>query len=258
MGRRPRRRDPSRARQGHPGADRAGRHEVRQARAHPERTAVEVLGPRHVPRRARPPARGLRHAPERALPAHHQPRPLPQRSRQLAGDAAGPQPEVRVQRALSARVLQPHPAAGGLRLLQGVDRAELSACAGHRDPARQSLLRRLVRRELGQPGPVRRRDHEGARAAHRVTVPRHRRGLGARHLWRIDRRLGSAGRADVLPRRLQRRLRRVPGPDRLSRLHRRRHLQGRERLLGRGSVHESGRARATATTSATSRRRSSR
>ena len=74
--------------------------------------------------------------------------------------------------------------------------------------------------------------------AHRVTLPRDRRGLGARHLRRIDRRLGGAGRADVLPGRLQRRLRRVPGPHRLPRLHRRRHLQGRERVLGRGSVHE--------------------
>ena len=48
------------------------------------------------------------------------------------------EPEVRVQRALQARLLQPHPAAGGLRLLQGVDRAELPARAGDRDPARQS------------------------------------------------------------------------------------------------------------------------
>ena len=75
--------------------------------------------------------------------------------------------------------------------------------------------------------------------AHRVTVPRDRRGLGARHLRRIDRRLGGVGRADVLSRRLQRRLRRVPGPHRLSRLHRGGHLQGRERVLGRGPVHES-------------------
>ena len=44
---------------------------------------------------------------------------------------------------------------------------------------------------------------------------------------------------DVLPRRLQRRLRRVPRPHRLPRLYRRRHLQGRQRLLGRWSVHES-------------------
>ena len=45
-----------------------------------------------------------------------------------------------VQRALPSRVLQPHPAAGGLRLLQGVDRTEVPARARHRDPARQSLL----------------------------------------------------------------------------------------------------------------------
>ena len=43
------------------------RHEVRQARADPERAAHEVLGPADVPRRARPAARRLRRAPERAL-----------------------------------------------------------------------------------------------------------------------------------------------------------------------------------------------
>ena len=115
--------------QGDPGAEDACGHEVRQARAHPQRAAVEVLGPRHVPRRARPAAGRLRHPPERALPAHHQPRALPARSRRLARNAAGPEREMRVQRALSARLLQPHPAAGGLRLLQGMDRARTSrAC----------------------------------------------------------------------------------------------------------------------------------
>ena len=40
----------------------AGGHEVRQACAHQERAALEVLGPRHAPGRARPAPRGIRHA----------------------------------------------------------------------------------------------------------------------------------------------------------------------------------------------------
>ena len=63
-------------------------------------------------------------------------------------------------------------------------------------------------------------------------------GLGALRLRRLDRRLGSDGRADVLSRPLQRRVRRLPGSDRLPRLHRRQHLRGHERVLHRGPVHK--------------------
>jgi hypothetical protein len=55
-------------------------------------------------------------------------------------------------------------------------------------------------------------------------------------LRRLDRRLGSARGADVLPGRVERLLGRVPRPDRLPRLHDDRHLLGQERLLVRGAV----------------------
>ena len=50
-------------------------------------------------------------------------------------------------------------------------------------------------------------------------ISRHRPGMGAVRLRRVDRRLGVAGRADVLSRSLQRRVRRLPRPSGLSCLH---------------------------------------
>ena len=50
--------------------------------------------------------------------------------------------------------------------------------AADRDPARQPVLRRLVRGELAEPRPLRRRDHLRADSVHReeVSRPRHRAG----------------------------------------------------------------------------------
>ena len=99
---RPRRGDHDRARQGDPADPRPAGHEVRQARAHPERAAHRVLGPPHVPGRARAPARGLRRAPGRALSAGHQPRPLPRRLRRLPRGAARPGPQARATASASS------------------------------------------------------------------------------------------------------------------------------------------------------------
>ena len=158
------------------------RHEIRQARADPERAAVEVLGPRHVPRRARPAARGLRRAPRRALSAGHLSTAT---SRSDLGGLRETPPDpnlqARVQRALPPRPLQPDPAGGRLPVLQGMDRPGLPAHARHRDPARQPVLRRFLRGELGQPRPVRRRDHEraDARTSRRSTAASARAGRGS-------------------------------------------------------------------------------
>ena len=103
--------------------------EVRQVRADPQRAALEVLGPRHVPGGLGAAAVGLRRPSRRALSAGDQPRALPVASRQLAGDAARPRPQARLQRAVSARRLQPDPAGAGVPVLQGLDRARASrAC----------------------------------------------------------------------------------------------------------------------------------
>ena len=80
--------------------------------------------------------------------------------------------------------------------------------------------------------------------------------LGPVPVRRLDRRLGGARGAGVLPDRVQRLLGRLPRPDRLPRLHRGQHLRGQERLLPRGPLAQDQAARACATTWATSAPRS--
>ena len=73
------------ARPGDP-ADRAqDRHRVRPPHPHPQRAAVEVLGPRRLHRRPRAVAQGLRQASRGALSADGVPRPFP--GRHLAASA---------------------------------------------------------------------------------------------------------------------------------------------------------------------------
>jgi hypothetical protein len=86
--------------------------------------------------------------------------------------------------------------------------------------AGQPLLRRLLRGELGQPRALRRRDHIRADPLPREEVPGHRSRLGAIHVRGLDGGLGGDGRADLLSGRVQRRLLRVPRPQRFPRLHR--------------------------------------
>ena len=245
--------------QGHP-ADRAAEgHQVHQARAHPERAAHEVLGPADAPRRQRAPAGRLGHASRRALSALHLSRPLPVHLRRLPRGAAGSRrssptsPPASGSRATTASSSSTRTSSTRTGPAPGFPRA-LVIEIQHPD----AVLRRQLRGELRQQRPVRRRDREGAAALHREEIPRHRRGLGALHVRRLDRRLGSDGRAGLLSRRVQRRLYRLPGSDRLPRLHRRRSLQGQERLLPRRHVEEDAAARRCATTSGTSARRSRR
>ena len=102
----------------------------------------------------------------------------------------------------------------------GTGPGRVSPGAAGRDPASHALLRRFVRGELGQQRTLWRRDHARADPRDRASLPRHRPGLGAVHLWRIHRRVGGDGGAGVLPGRVQRRVGGLPGPDRLPRLHR--------------------------------------
>ena len=239
------------ARPDHPADPRAAGHEVRQARQNPERAADQILGAADAPRRGRAAARGLRFPPERTISADGEPRALPAHLRGLSRNAARSGSQARIQQAFPARGLQPDPAGVRLPILQGLDRAGLSALPDRHDPACKSVLRRFLRRELGQPRPVRRRDQPRADPVRREEVPRARPGMGALHLRRIDRRMGGAGHADVLSRRLQRLLRRLPRSDRFPRLHGGQHLRGQERLLhGRGvEAHAAaGHARTTSAT----------
>ena len=175
--------------------------------------------------------------PQRALSAGHQPRPLPARPRRLPRDAAGSEPEARLQRALP-------PA----RATTASSRS--TAYQFYKDWTAPDFPRVLVV-EIQHANPYY-DDSYAVNSAnigpygdaimyelipvHREEVPRHRPGLGALHVRRLDRRLGSAGGADVLSGRVQRRLRRLSRSDRLPRLHRGQHLRGQERVLRRGAV----------------------
>ena len=177
------------------------RHEVRQARAHPERAAHEVLGPRHVPRRARAAARGLRRASRtRAIRSSS----TTATSRAISAAGARRRP-TRTSSASTAS------ASTSTATTASSSRRRTSSTRTGRAPSfprvlvieiqhANPVLRRLLRGELGQPRPLRRRDHERADPVHREEVPRHRRRLGALHVRRLDRRLGGAGGADVLSR----------------------------------------------------------
>ena len=182
--------------------------------------------------------------PEREVSALHLSRPLPRRPHQLARDAARPQPRAGLRGALQLEGLQPHAAGIRVAVLQGMDRPEFSARDRDRDSARESVLRRQLRGELGQHRPLWRRDRLRAAAVSREEVSRPRPGLGALHVRRLDRRLGSDGRAGEISGRIQRRVHRLSGSDRLPRLHHHRHLQGQERVLARRHVEEDAAARA--------------
>ena len=73
-------------------------------------------------------------------------------------------------------------------------------------------------------------------------------GLGAFYVWRLNRRLGSARRADFLSGRIQRRVGRLSGSDRFSRLHHRQYLRARKCLLRRRAVETDSASRANETT----------
>ncbi len=129
---------------------------------------------------------------------------FPRDVRRLPRGTAGPEPQAGLQRAFPSRGLQPDRAGAGASVLQGLDVAGLPARDRRRDPAREPLLRRLVRRELREPRPVRRRDRVRAHPLPREEIPGDRRGMGAVRLRRLDGRLGGDGRPGLLSRRLQR------------------------------------------------------
>ena len=122
-------------------------------------------------------------------------------------------------------------AAGGVSVLQGLERAGLRAHDSRARPASDAVLRRLVRRQLGQQRPVRRRHHPRLDPVSREAVPRHRRAVGARADRRIDRRVGGLRRPAVLPRRLQRRVGALSRPDRFPIVSLGEHLRRAQRLL---------------------------
>ena len=102
------------------------------------------------------------------------------------------------------------------RVLEGLAERRLPADDCRHLPAPRPVLRRLLRRQLGQRRPLRRRDHERADPGGREALPRHARALRAHPVGGIDRRLGSGRAADLPSGLLRRRLRLLP---RLGHLH---------------------------------------
>ena len=226
----------------------AGGHAVREARAHPERAAHEVLGTAHAPRRRRAPAARLRRAPRGPLPARRLPRPLPPHA-STASARQPPDPSLpcehserfrldcynRIQQELAHQLFQDWTAPGFPRFLV--------VQIQHANPYYDDSYA-VNSENLGPYGdaiqyellPVRRED-----------VPRARPGLGPLHVRGIDGGLGGARRAGPLPGRVERLLGRLPRPDRLPRVRDDEPLRGPERLLGRGARSAAWRGRATAT-----------
>ena len=232
------------ARQGDSADSRGEGHEVHPSPEDPERAVDEVLGPADVPQRERAGARGLRRASERAYPADDFRGPLQPRLRRLPDRAARSEPEAGPQRALSPRGLQPNPAGRGYKFYQQwIGAASSRGFWSSQINAREPVLRRLIRRELGESRPVWRCDRDGADPRDRETVSWDRPGLGALRLRRIDGWLGSDGRAAVLPGPLQRRVHRLPRPGGFPRLHHGQHLRRQERLRHAGPAHQPAAAR---------------
>jgi len=140
----------------------------------------------------------LGHAPAGAVSARRQPRALPVRLRRLPRDASRPRPEARAQRPLQLAWLQPDRTGARLPVLQGTGRPGLPAVPDHRDPAREPVLRRLVRRELGELVPTATRC-QGTHSSHREALPRHRAGMGAFHVRGIDGRMEAMARRSSTP-----------------------------------------------------------
>ena len=232
-----------RARPGDPRDPAARGHALREAHPHPERAAHEVLGAADAPGRRGAAAARLRRASRGPLPARGVPRALPVH---LSGfREQPPDPNLpceysdrfrldcynRIQQQLAHELYKDWTSAAFPRFLV----VEIQ----HANP----VLRRLLRGELAEHRPLRRRDPVRAHPRDRAPLPRHRPGLGALHVRRLDGRLGGARGAGALPGRVERRVGVVPRPDRLPRLLDDEHLRGRERLLGRGSFRARGAAR---------------
>ena len=208
--------------------------------------------------------------PERAISARDLSRPFSTRGVPVARDAARSRAaggrSARARPVLSERTrrrslhqvrLRERASAVRIRAVQAVDRCRIPARDHGEHPARQPVLRRFVRGEFREPRAVRRRDHLRAPSVHREDVSRTR-PVGARAVRRFDRRLGSARRAGVLPGRVQRHVRQLPGPDRFPALHQHQHLRRSKRVLRSKAPGAGRRGPATATISARRWRPSSR
>ena len=225
------------------------RDEVHQARAHPERAADEVLGPPDVPRRARAAA-------ARASTS----------TRRRATRWSSTTGTSRTRSTASARSRPTRTSSASTASASSWSATTASsrkhAHQFYKDWTGPGFPRVLIV-EIQHANPYYDDSYAVNSAnlgpygdaityelipAHREDVPRHRAGLGALHVRRIDRRMGGARRAGHVPRRVQRLLRRVPRPDRLPRLHAGEHLRGQQRVLRRRARGGRSSGPATATT----------
>src|SRR5581483_9601118 len=193
----------------HVSAGQPRRLRARQAPEDPERPAHRVLGNADVPRRRRASARRLRRVVGNPV------------SGDLPARALSDGEPVRVRRGRVERVFD----VVAVRARAEGDRRPA--------PAREPLLRRLLRGELGQPRAVRRRDRHRAHPRAAAPVPDGPQAVGAHAHGGLDRRLGGARPTGVRPELLRRDLAAVPGPGGLPLPPARQHLPGPERVRRR-------------------------
>ena len=182
-----------------PAADAAGVG-VREARQDPERPPHRVLGDAHRTRSLGAHPARLRRASRRAVPRS------PSTTGHFPYTFGGwreepPDPDLECEYSARFdldcynRIQEEH----AWQLYEDWTSDDFPRMLGGGGPAPQSLLRRFLRGELRESGPLRRRHHLRTRSRDRTPLPRTRRGVVALPLRRLHRGLGVHGRAGALP-----------------------------------------------------------
>jgi hypothetical protein len=196
---------------------------------------------------------GFDEHPQRALPADDLSRSFSRGFRRLSHHAARPESEARLQRALSSGGLQPHRAGGELQVLSAMDLRGISAFSDRQIQHANPYYDDSYAVNSANVGPY-------GDAIETELIPAIESSFaGSGQGWARFTYGGSTGGWEALavqvfyPEHYNGAFCRLPGPDRLSRLHEYRHLQRQERLLLEGA-HKRVRSRRCATTWATSAR----
>ena len=195
-----------------PAGDRPARIALGEADQDQERAAIEVLGTADVHRRNGAAAQGLRRRDDASLSRRST-------SRAISGCGAPfgftEQSGIRDAPSSGRRALLTSAREPGLAVRARLDERQLPPHGRHHVATPHAVLRRFVRRELGEQRAVSGRTAHRARAAARKAVPSHPRIECAFSHRRIDRRMGMRRAADSAPRFLRRRLVSLPRSRRL-------------------------------------------
>ena len=162
-----------RARQGDSADSRSARHQIHQARSHSERAADEILGPaRCISARTSCCRKASMRTPTRAIRSSifhgHFPPTFDGFREEPPDPILKPEYSERFHLECYNRIQQQD----AHQFYKDWTGPDFPRVPDHRDPARQSVLRRLVRGELGEPRALRRRHHLRADSRDREAVSR--------------------------------------------------------------------------------------